>query len=82
MGRDLKKTIILDNCAENFQFQQDNGIFIRTWGGEQKDDSLYEIAALLRRNRERKINKFNLDNRKMLIIFFVIKKSQRKKYLM
>jgi len=28
IGRDLNKTIIVDNMAENFKLQPDNGIYI------------------------------------------------------
>jgi hypothetical protein len=31
IGRDLSKTIIVDNIAENFSLQPMNGIFIKTW---------------------------------------------------
>ena len=31
IGRDLSRTIIVDNVAENFQLQPDNGIFIKSW---------------------------------------------------
>jgi len=31
LGRDLSKTIIVDNIAENFVLQKDSGIFISTW---------------------------------------------------
>ncbi len=31
IGRDLAKTIIVDNIAENFLLQKDSGIFISTW---------------------------------------------------
>ena len=31
LGRNLKKVIIVDNIADNFQHQPENGIFIRTW---------------------------------------------------
>jgi len=31
VGRDLTKTLIVDNIADNFQLQPQNGIAIRTW---------------------------------------------------
>lgn len=31
IGRDLSKTLIVDNIAENYQIQPNNGIFIKTW---------------------------------------------------
>ena len=31
IGRDLSRTIIVDNLAENFILQKDSGIFITTW---------------------------------------------------
>lgn len=31
IGRDLNRTIIVDNLAENFQLQPENGIFIKSW---------------------------------------------------
>lgn len=37
IGRNLKKTLIIDNVAENFSKQPDNGIFIKTWYNDQDD---------------------------------------------
>jgi CTD small phosphatase-like protein 2 len=31
IGRDVSKTIIVDNIRENFQMQPKNGVFIKTW---------------------------------------------------
>lgn len=37
LGRSLQTTIIVDNLAENFLLQKDNGIFIRTWYDDMTD---------------------------------------------
>lgn len=37
IGRDLTKTLIIDNVAENFSKQPDNGIFIKTWHNDMDD---------------------------------------------
>ena len=48
MGRELSKTLIVDNVAENFQLQPDNGVFIRTWIDDPSDNALDELAPLLK----------------------------------
>ena len=48
IGRDLAKTIIVDNVAENFQLQPDNGIFIKSWFDDMNDTALSELAPLLK----------------------------------
>ena len=48
MGRDISKTLIVDNVAENFQLQPDNGVFIRTWIDDPTDNALEELAPLLK----------------------------------
>ena len=48
LGRDLSKVIIVDNVAENFQLQPDNGIFIKSWFEDPKDTALTELAPLLK----------------------------------
>ena len=40
--------IIVDNVAENFQLQPDNGIFIKTWLNDPHDNALEELAPLLK----------------------------------
>ena len=40
MGRDLEHTLIIDNTPENFYLHKSNGIFIKTWFGDQKDTEL------------------------------------------
>ena len=48
LGRDLKKVIIVDNVPENFQLQQDNGIFISSWFEDVTDTALTELAVILK----------------------------------
>lgn len=48
IGRPLNKTIIVDNVAENFSQQPDNGIFIKSWFDDMTDTALLELAPLLR----------------------------------
>ena len=40
--RDLSRMIIVDNSAESFALQQENGILISTWTGDQEDAALQE----------------------------------------
>lgn len=48
LGRDIKKTIIVDNVADNFQQQPENGILIRTWIDDSEDSALEELSPLLK----------------------------------
>jgi len=48
LGRDLSKTIIIDNVWENFQLQPENGIFIKTWLEDKSDTSLIDLMPLLK----------------------------------
>lgn len=49
IGRNLKKTLIIDNLPENFKKQPDNGIFIKTWYDDMTDTCLYDLIPLLKR---------------------------------
>jgi CTD small phosphatase-like protein 2 len=55
LGRELAKTIIIDNISDNFIIQPDNGIFISTWYDDMKDRYLDEITPLLINIVERQI---------------------------
>lgn len=37
IGRDLKKTLILDDLASSFKFHKENGIRIKSWRGDTQD---------------------------------------------
>ncbi|EGR34848.1 hypothetical protein IMG5_000760 [Ichthyophthirius multifiliis] len=47
VGRDLKKTIILDNNHHNFQQQPDNAIFVKSWFDDKEDDELLFLKKIL-----------------------------------
>jgi len=47
LGRDLSKVIIVDNIAENFQLQPNNGIFIKSWFDDPTDTALSELSPIL-----------------------------------
>lgn len=47
LGRDLDKTLIVDNLSENFKLQPQNGIHILTWISDSNDNCLEVLASLL-----------------------------------
>jgi CTD small phosphatase-like protein 2 len=47
IGRELSKTIIVDNNADNFQYQPENGIFIKSWYDDAEDNALVELSKVL-----------------------------------
>lgn len=47
LNRDLSRTLIVDNNAENFQLQPENGIYIRSWYNDPNDEALKKLAPLL-----------------------------------
>ena len=49
IGRCLSKTIIVDNIAENFQLQSNNGIFIKSWYNDKNDRALVELFPILQK---------------------------------
>jgi CTD small phosphatase-like protein 2 len=49
IGRDLDQTIIVDNLAQNFQLQPENGIHIQTWISDPMDKCLAILGGVLKR---------------------------------
>ena len=49
LGRDLKKTIIIDNCADNYKLQENNGLPISSWIGDINDTQLKDLVPLLKK---------------------------------
>lgn len=54
LGRDLSRTIIIDNISDNFVLQHANGIFCSTWHDDMKDTFLLDIQGLLTEIVEKK----------------------------
>ena len=48
IGRDLAKTIIVDNIADNFNLQPDNGIHILSWFNNSSDSELLKLEPILK----------------------------------
>jgi CTD small phosphatase-like protein 2 len=47
LGRNLAKTLIVDNNPENFLLQPENGIYIKSWYENPEDTALPELSNLL-----------------------------------
>lgn len=47
LGRDLSKTIIVDNSPHNFKYNEDNGLMIKTWKDDPTDEQLKSLGRLL-----------------------------------
>jgi len=47
LGRELDRTLIIDNVQENFMLQPHNGIFICTWYDDPNDTALRALTPLL-----------------------------------
>ena len=49
LGRDLSKVIIIDNMPQNYKLQKENGIFIKNFYGQDKNDSaLLDLIPILK----------------------------------
>jgi len=49
LGRDLSKTIIIDNDLGCFYLQQENGILIKSFNGEKDDKNLFNLLNILQK---------------------------------
>ncbi len=48
LGRDLRKTMIIDNIKDNFERQEANGFEIKTWTSDPHDKELDNLLVFLR----------------------------------
>ena len=48
LGRDLRKTIIIDDLGVNFSNCKENGIEISSWVGDKSDKKLLELIPMLK----------------------------------
>ena len=48
IGRDLSRVLIVDNLADNFKLQPNNGIQIYTWIDDMKDTQLNDLGKMLK----------------------------------
>ncbi len=55
VGRPLARIIIVDNLAENFQLQPENGILIKSWIDDPNDTALEELAPLLKEIAKKRV---------------------------
>ena len=48
IGREIENMIIVDNMPQNFNLQKENGIFIKSFYGDDNDDTaLIDLAPIL-----------------------------------
>lgn len=52
--RNLKDVVIIDNCAICMAAQPENGILVRSYNGEERDNELNEVMNFLNRNENSK----------------------------
>ena len=52
LGREIKNLIIVDNVAQNFSRQQENGIVINSWYDDMEDTALKELGPILEQIRK------------------------------
>jgi CTD small phosphatase-like protein 2 len=49
IGRDLSRTIIIDDTPHNFRYNKENGLCVKTWTDDPYDTQLLGLLGLLKR---------------------------------
>ena len=72
LGRDLSKIVIIDNRPQSFSLQKDNGIFIRSFHGEDKfDNVLIDLIPILKKIASNPYNDVRKEIKKMKDEIFI-----------
>ena len=73
LGRDLSKTIIIDNDLGCFYLQQENGILIKSFNGEKDDKNLFNLLNIVQKIIKSPFNdiRYELDKYKNEFIKYV-----------
>ena len=56
LGRDLSRTIIIDNLIESFFNHQENGILVKSWYNDLEDNELLVLMPFLQSLAEQQID--------------------------
>ncbi len=72
LGRDLSKIVIVDNRPQSFSLQIENGIFIRSFHGEDKfDNALIDLIPILKKIASNPYNDVRKEIKKMKDEIFI-----------
>lgn len=47
LNRDLSTVILVDTHTDSFKLQPENGIFIKSWKGDENDKEMYRFETFL-----------------------------------
>ena len=60
LGRDLNRTVIVDNMKQNYKNQPNNGITIRPfWGKDVEDTALVDLLDILKKISDKRMDVVN-----------------------